>query len=369
MKNSNENPHKTWVEVNRQNLIANANLIAKAASPLKVMAVVKADAYGLGDFPITEILSKTNIDCFGVTETSAGIRIKKHGKPVYILGGITDDEIPCIVKEGFIATLDNLNEARAFSAEAVKQGKNIECHIKIDTGMGRLGLLPEESLEVIQEIKKLPGLNLRGICSHFADADEDKDYSLRQLHTFKSVLSELKTYEIHFSSIHIANSDGVKHIAEAIKDPFTMVRVGISLYGPKSLTEADKLPLIPAVEIKSRLVAVRDLPAGASVGYKRTYKLPQPTRVGTVAIGYSNGLPMGIKEKGFFIINGKRCQVIGRVSMNLATVSLESAKEAKPGDIVTCIGEGIWIDEWANYKQTIAYDILCSLSGVEKRYL
>ncbi len=361
---------RVWVEIKLNKIKSNFNHIAEKVAPLHVMAVLKANAYGLGATAIATALSDTDVYSFGVADVTEALSISRIGKPVHILGGIIDDEIPTIVKMGFIAPISDRQTAIKLSAEAEKQNRIIECHYLIDTGMGRLGILYDESLEVIEKTIQLPGLHCTGIYSHFPQAYDDRDFSINQINKIGNLLNSLEQNNIKFKWVHVANSDGINNVPESYKAPFTMVRTGINLYGVFDLQGAQSVELSPVFTIKARLVAVRTLPEKMTIGYGRTYRTKQPTRVGTVSIGYADGVPLALSNRGTFYLRGKECPILGRISMDYTTIQISHVSELIVGDEVICLGSMIPITEWAKAKETISYEIICSIGNrVERLYL
>ena len=361
---------RVWVEISLNKIKSNFDLISDRVSPLKVMAVLKANAYGLGAVEIAKALSDTGIYSFGVADVKEAISISHFGKPIQLLGGIIDDEIPMIVEMGFIAPITDQQTAVKLSSEAVRQNKILECHYLIDTGMGRLGILYNDSQKIIENTIKLPGLNCTGIYTHFPQAYNNRDFSLEQIKKIKTLLELLDQKNITFKWIHIANSDGINNIPESCKPPFSMVRTGINLYGVFDFQGAQSIKLSPVFTVKARLVAIRILPPQTEIGYGKTYKTPCPTRVGTVSAGYADGVPIAISNNGAFYLRGKRCPVLGRISMDYTTIQISHVPEAAIGDQVECLGNSIPVNEWADAKNTISYEIICSIGNrVDRHYL
>lgn len=359
---------KAWLEIHADRLLRNYHKIAKFAEPCEVMAVLKADAYGLGVANIAPLIAEAGAKCIGVAEVAKALKIKDLGVPIHILGGLVSEEVQIVVEEGFVAPITDLASAEALSAEAVRQGKTIQAHVNIDTGMGRLGVMLTDAANIVPRIKELPGLDLCGIFSHFPFAYGDRDFSLAQISAFKDLLTSLESMGITFDSVHIANSDGMNNLPEAMRSPFNMVRTGINLYGAFDPDGKRALDLEEIFEFKSQLVAVRDLPAGHPVGYGCMYRTPKPMRVGTVAVGYADGLPFGMPGKAFFMVDGIRCPVIGRISMDFTTISLEGVPSAKQGDLVLCLGDDITVEDWAFLRGTVSYEVLCSFgTRVERK--
>ena len=277
--------------------------------------------------------------------------LKQYGKPVEILGGVLDFEREAAVAHGLILGLTDLECARKISAEAVRQNRIAECHFKLDTGMGRLGILARDAVRVIPEILRLPNLDCCGIYTHFPSSERGpNEENLVQIRRFLSVIEQLAAKGITFRKIHMANSDAINHLPMTHQPPFTHVRAGIDLHGSFSGVN-NNLELKPVFSLKARLLAHRMMPAG-----------------------YAAGIPLGISNRGKVIIRGKVCPVLGRISMDYLTVSLEpfGDEPPAPGETVTLIGQegpaAVSTEEWAEWKGTHPYDVLCSFSPRVKRF-
>ena len=297
------------------------------------------------------------------------------GLPVQILGNLLPDEIAPAVEYGVICPLNDLEMAKKISAEAVRQGKTATGAVTVDSGMGRLGMPAAEAAEQILAMRGLPNLKLDGIYSHFSSAFmRYDDYSLGQLASFKTLLAELKGAGLEFPNVHMAASDALNNFPDSTRPPFTLARCGINMYGYYDNEVHQSMRLAPVVELKTRLAAVRMLAAGSCIGYGRMHRLQKDTRVGTIAAGYADGLPLALSNRGYVLVNGVLCPVLGRISMDYTTISLENAPEAQPGDEVVCIGgqDGrfVSLEDWAQLKGTHVYDLLCSFgTRVRRRYV
>lgn len=363
------------LEISLKKLKNNFQNICKSVEPCSVLAILKANAYGLGVIDIAKALKAAGAAGFGVAEINEALQLKDMGLPVQILGNILPDEIPVAISNGIICPVNDFRSAQAISREAVKQQKTVECHFKIDTGMGRLGMLVQDAYEQILETVKLPNLKCEGIYSHFPMAYQGgDDYTRNQINSFTALLKKLDNAGIKFSKIHMANSDAINNFPETCTAPFTHVRTGLNLYGLFDSQGRRSMNLEPVLELKTRLAAVRKLPAGSTIGYGRTYRLMKDTLIGTIAAGYADGLPLALSNRGYVLIRGHLCPVLGRVSMDYTTVSLECVPDAQCGDEVVCIGhqgEGaIPAEHWSQLKGTHVYELLCSVgSRVERIYL
>lgn len=367
---------RVWLEVDLSRLKDNYKKIRDYVQPAGVIGVLKANAYGIGVSPAAKALTEAGVSGFGVAELREAAELVRFGLPVQILGGILDDEIPEAVTKGIILPITDRASAEEISREAVKQNTTAPVEILIDTGMGRLGMLPEEAEEAVPDMAALPGINIGGIYSHFPIAyrGEEEAFNALQIERFTGLLKKLEGRGITFRKIHIANSDGVNNIPASCSPPFTHVRVGLNLHGSFESEGRRSIALSSIFTLKTRLVSIRTLPAGTSIGYGRTYTLRQPAKVGIIAAGYADGLPLALSNRGYVLIHGRPCPVLGRVSMDYTTISLEHAPEAVRGDEVVCLGKDkgneITVEEWARLKGTHAYDIICSFgSRVSRRYV
>ena len=358
------------LEIDLAAIRANFRAVAARVAPLSVMVVLKANAYGLGLPQIARCLREAGAAAIGVAELREALAIRDLGLPVQILGSLIDEEVPAVVANNLIAPLTDHEIARQLSAEAIRQGRQVECHFKIDTGMGRLGLRFEDAEEVITRVWRLPGLRCTGIYSHFPSANCDYPYSEQQVRDFRGLLERLARRDITFRQIHIANSDGINNIPSSIKWPFTMARTGINLYGVYDMEGQKTMDLRPALTLKTRLVATRCLPPGSLIGYSGTHQLDRPLRVGTIPIGYADGLPLAMSNTGKVLLRGRECAILGRISMDYTTIDIEGVPTAKLGDEVICLGGSITVDDWAKSKQTHPYEVICSFGNrVARRYV
>jgi alanine racemase len=365
-------PSRVRLEVNLQSIRRNFIQIQKTVKPAKVMAVLKANAYGLGAPFVAEALVEAGADRLGVAELKEAAQlVKRFRVPVQIIGGMLASEVPDCVRLGIVCPAPDLATARNISRQARKQGKQAKVHIKVDTGMGRLGIPHFQAFREIREIRKLPGLILEGIYSHFPNANNPMHGKSReQLALFHGLLTELEGVGIRFPVVHMANSDGINNYPEAY---FNLVRTGINLYGVFDLSGLRTYKLSPSLTLKTSLIAKRRLPAGYTIGYGGTHTLFHDTWVGTVPAGYADGVPLAASNSGQVLIRGKACDIIGRVSMDYLTVDLNGCPDSKVGDPVVLVGKSgrreITIEDWARIKQTHPYEIICSLGNrVERVY-
>lgn len=364
---------RVQVEIDLGALVRNYRKIAAHVKPLSVLCVLKANAYGLGVEAYAAALAKTDCVGFGVAEPFEALQLAgKYGKRVQLLSSVLPDEIEAMVAADVALPIIDLESARLISAAAVRLGKVARVHFKIDTGMGRLGILAEEALAVIRKVEQLPNLACEGIFSHCPMAYDPKDpFTARQIGLFKSIVAAAQKEGFSFPFVHMAASDAINNFPETAQAPFTMVRTGINLHGSFDPYGRKTLQVDPVLTLRTRVAQVRNLPAGTTLGYGRTWCLREPTRVATISAGYADGLPLALSNRGQVIIGGRYCPVIGRISMDYTTVDVSAVEGVKPGDEVICLGRdgdcSITPDDWATLKGTHAYDIICSLGSRVER--
>ena len=375
------------VEIDLKALVRNYRRIVAHVRPMKVLCVLKANAYGLGVGAYAKALARAGCREFGVAEpfeamellkALAGVRRPSGGFDVQILSSILPDEIPAMVRAGVILPVTDLAEAKLVSAAAVRAGRTARVHFKLDTGMGRLGILATGEdgvgnvLSVVRTVRRLPGLDCEGIFSHFPMAYDPKDpFTNGQIALFRRIVAAAAREGIRFRKVHIAASDAINNFPAAARAPFTMVRTGINLHGSFDPYGRKALKVEPVLSLKTRVAQVRELPAGTTLGYGRTWCLAKATKVATISAGYADGLPLALTNRGFVFIGGRRCKIIGRISMDYTTVDVSEVKDVRPGDEVICFGrcgkDSITPDDWAALKGTHAYDIICSLGNRVER--
>ena len=366
---------RVWVEIDLDGLRANYRRIAAAVKPAKVLCVLKANAYGLGVEPYAAALAKTDCVGFGVAEPHEALQLLPFGKPVQILSSVLPDEIAPMVEAGVTLPVIDVPTAKLIDAAAKRAGRKAKVHFKLDTGMGRLGILAADAPRVIREVvATCPHLDAEGIFSHCPTAfDPADEFANDQIALFKAILKDVAKDGITFRKIHIAASDAINNFPAAKRAPFNIVRTGINLHGSFDPNGRRALKLESVLTLKTRVAQVRLLPAGTTLGYGRTWCLAKPTRVATISAGYADGLPLALTNRGHVLINGAPCPVIGRISMDYTTVDVSKAGDVKPGDEVIALGGkgkyAITPDDWASLKGTHAYDIICSFGNrVERVY-
>lgn len=360
------------VEIDLGALVRNYEKIAYKVRPSKVLCVLKANAYGLGVAEYARALAKAECTMFGVAEPYEAmelLKVLKEGKfkaDVQILSSILPDEIPDMVKAGVILPVIDFATAKLISDAARRLRKTARVHFKIDSGMGRLGIVADDAPEVVRAVAKLPNLDCEGIFTHCPMAYDPHDpFTKDQIARFKSLVADLRREGYEFRKVHMAASDAINNFPECAKTPFNVVRTGINLHGSFDPNGRRALAVEPVLTLKTRVAQVRTLRPGTTLGYGRTWCLREETKVATISAGYADGLPLALTNRGQVLINGVRCPVVGRISMDYTTVDVSHVPGVAPGDEVVCLGtsgaETITPDDWAALKGTHAYDIICSL--------
>lgn len=359
------------MELDVKALAENYRRIVERVSPLELMCVLKANAYQLGSGLYARALYGAGCRKFAVAEPYEALELNRifagaGDVRIQVLSSILPDEIEEMVAAGVTLPVTDMAGAEAISAAAVKLGVTARVHFKIDTGMGRLGILPHEAPSVIARAKELGSLELEGIFSHCPLAYDPSDgFTAAQIRFFSALVEDLRARGFSFKSVHIAASDAINNFPEAFRAPFTMVRSGINLHGSFDPNGIKALKLKPVLSLKTRVAQVRTLQAGTTLGYGRTWKLDSQRVIATISAGYADGLPMALANRGEVFIGGKRCPIVGRISMDYATVDVTGVDAVGCGDEVVCFGavgeDAITPDDWAAIKGTHAYDILCSL--------
>lgn len=360
--------HRVTLTISSETLAANYRAVCAVAAPCTVMPVLKANAYGLGVAPIAKALVDAGAPRLAVAEPFEALALEGLGVPIQILSGILPDEIEPMLRHRVILPIVSLESAQLISNEAVRQNTTAVVHIKLDTGMGRAGILHNDAVETIRTIAALPGLRLEGIFTHFPLAYETgSTFTQTQLTRFKTLLAALKADGITFTYRHAANSDAINNAPEACAAPFNLVRSGINLHGAFDAAGTLRVPLQPVLTMTTRLAQIRTLPAETPIGYGHTYKTRRELRQGTICAGYADGLPLALSNRGSVLIRGRHAPIIGRISMDYLTVDLSDIPEAQVGDTVTLLGRDgdaeIPVQEWATLKGTHAYDIICSIGS------
>lgn len=359
---------RAWAEINLDHIAHNVREIRRLVGKrTEIMAVVKADAYGHGVLETVQTMIENGVTRIAVSMLDEAIQLRKIGIdiPILVLSYTSPLRADEILKYHITQTVYSHELAVALSEEAVRQGTKARIHIKIDTGMSRVGFQPGYSaVKDVVEIQKLPGIIVEGIFSHFATADEqDRSYTLRQMELFESILSELHRIGILIPIRHIANSAAILQYPETHMD---LVRPGIILYGiyPSHEVNTGLIDLKPAMTFKAKVTLVKWIDEGTSVSYGRKFAAPRKTKVATIPVGYADGYSRLLTGKGRVLVNGQYAPVIGTICMDQCMIDITDIDgEVAVGDEVVLLGRQgnaeITADEIADLMGTIPYELVC----------
>jgi alanine racemase len=334
--------------------------VAAEASGAELMVVVKAGAYGHGLEEVARAMAGEHIAFFGVANVGEARRIRHAGvdTPIYLLGPTWAEERAEIVAREWTACLSSMDEARHFNQLAADAGKRLKLHLAVDTGMGRGGFPMDQTTGLMAALDALPHLEIEGIGSHLPSADEDPDFTHAQIRTFQELLEALGGVS-RFKWRHLLNSAGLMGYD---RGACNLARPGLMLYGISPLP-GHTARLRNVMTLKSRITLLRTLPAGHGVSYGRLFVTTRPTRVATIGIGYGDGYPRHLSGQGADVwIRGRRCPVLGRVTMDQIMVDVTSLDEVAEGDEVEVIGAHIPADEIAAKAGTIAWEIFTGIT-------
>lgn len=354
---------RTWADIYLGRLEANYHTLRAALPRQKFLGVVKANAYGHGAIPVARRLEALDADYLAVACLDEAMELRQAGirLPLLILGYTDPRYAPLLAEQDLTQTIYDTGLAAALSA-ALLPGQRLRCHLKLDTGMSRLGFYCGEGADFapIAALNKLPGLEFEGVFTHFSDADGSDEYTRWQLRRFQAAIDTLAASGMTFALRHCAAS------AAALNYPdeagFDMVRPGILLYGhhPDESTRA-LLNVQPVMELKTRIVSLKDLPAGTCISYGRTYTLPAARRIAAVPVGYGDGLMRLLSGRQDMLLHGRRVPQIGRVCMDMCMLDVTDCPAAI-GDEVTVFGAALPLEEKATAIGTIPYELLCAIN-------
>jgi alanine racemase len=354
--------YRCWAEIDRSALRHNANVVRHRIGSAEMLAVVKANAYGHGLIGVAQTLAD-HAQLFGVANLEEALALRESvPHPIVILGPATPEERPTVAERGFIPTISSLQEAQAYSAL-----RSVAINFKIDTGMGRMGVVEHEAREVFKRAAALPNINIHSISTHTPVSNEDAEYTRDQLLRFGRIVDQIRGEVPGSYKAHALQSAGML----AFNPPtFDIVRAGIILYGISPLPEFQKL-LKPAMTWKTRISLVREMPKGSSISYGRTFITPHKMRVATLSAGYADGYPWHLSNRGgAVLVRGHRCAILGRVTMDLMLIDVSNVHDAQAGDDVVLMGrdgsQEISCAELAETAGTISWEIVTRI-GVRVR--
>ncbi len=357
-------------EINLDAIAHNTKQIRKIVNPkTDIMAVIKADAYGHGAVEIAKVALYNGVSALGVAISDEGVQIRNNNinVPILIFGYTPEFKIDEVIKYNLIQTVFTYEMAELISKAAVRLKKVAQIHIKLDTGMGRIGFLPnDKSIEDIVKISKLENIEINGIYTHFATSDEkDKTFTYKQVKLFKDFVNRLEDLKIHIKVKHASNSGAIIDLPELA---FNMVRAGIILYGmyPSQEVEKNKIDLIPAMSLKTQISYIKQVPSNSSISYGRTYYTKKVSKIATVPVGYADGYSRALSNKGRVIVNGEYANIVGRICMDQFMIDVSDIPNVNIGDDVILMGKQsdktITAEEIANLIDTINYEIVCMIS-------
>ncbi len=361
---------RTWAEVNLDAIKYNLKKV-KEHTDSKILAIIKADAYGHGIKQVAKVLSDEGVYAFGVSNADEAIELRHMGftQPILIIGVIFPEDYHRIIEHDILFSVDSLQSAYLISKEAELLSKTAKIHIKLDTGMGRIGFVcddKESVCEQIKEISSLPGIKIDGIFSHLSKADdEDPGYSKMQLEKFLNVCSILESDGVDIGIKHIANSAAIFTMPDAHLD---MVRMGIVLYGmcPSDYVASLAPHLMPAMEFKTRVSHIKTLTSDSFISYGGVYKAKKGQKIATIAIGYADGLSRVLSGKGCVLVGGKKAKIVGRICMDQCMIDVTHIENINIGDEVIIFGSDgnntITVESVALLMGTINYEIVCSVT-------
>ena len=365
----------TWVEVDLDRLIGNyLNVRDHLRTGVRVMAVVKANAYGHGAVRVARALSRRGAAAFGVAIMEEGVALRQAGisGTILVFGGCFPGQEETFLEFDLTPTVYDLASVRRFSAAAIARDRPIGYHLKLDTGMGRHGIGPDDVAGFVEEAVGYRGVRLAGVFSHLSSADEDDlTYTRLQISKFVEAVDSIEAAGHPRIVRHVANSAGtLLHKGSW----FDMVRAGLSLYGIDPSPRGGPVELLPVLSLKSRIAFVKSVPEGTSLGYNRTFRTSRESLIATLPVGYADGLARLSSNRGHVLVRGTRAPIVGAVSMDTTLVDVTSVPGATPGDEVVLIGEqgGVVVGarEMGRWAQTIPYEVVCRISQrVPRLYL
>lgn len=364
---------RTWAQIDVNAIRHNFEEIKKHLNPkTQILCVLKADAYGHGAEFLVREYEKIGADFFGVSNLDEALQLRKTGakKPILIFGYTPSNCAEILAQNDISQAVFSLEYAKKLQKKCKNEGVKIKAHLKIDTGMSRIGFFAQnpESIQKsameIAEINDMPEIEIEGMFTHFSVADDsvnDKKYTLWQIENFKTVINQLELSGIHIPIKHCCNSGGVLNFPDA---QFDMVRAGVVLYGlyPSDETKS-KVDLRPAMQLKTVISQVKTIPAGASVSYGRTFVSEKELKIASVAIGYADGYSIKFSNNSEMLLHGKRVKILGRICMDQLMIDVTDIEDVSEGDEVTVFGydghESLSVDELAEKIGTINYEIVC----------
>ncbi len=358
----------TWAEIDLNAIEHNFRQVKKlVGKDVNIMVVVKANAYGHGIVEVSTVLEKLGADYLGVATTDEAVRLREHGlkTPILVLGSVLPSEIRIAMEKDVTLTLCSDELMDAVKKEADETGLKLKVHVKVDTGMGRIGVWHEEALDFLKKASREKSLVLEGVYTHFSSAGRDDFFTNYQIEAFEKLLVEAEKNWIKIPLRHAANSIAT---VDFKRSHLNLVRPGLIIYGmyPKH-TFPKLIKLKNALSLKTKIVYIKDTPPGRSISYGRTFITQKHTRIATLPIGYADGYERNLSNKAEVLVRGHRAPVVGKVTMDQTMIDITNVRGARIGDEVVLIGkqgfEEIRTEKLARLAGTIAYEVVCSISN------
>ena len=372
----------TWAEIDLSAIRYNFRVLRKLAGTAKILTVIKADAYGHGMLAVARVLVQEKVDFIGLSNLSEGISLRKAGikSPVLLFETTLAEQAkdiidyrltPMVCTYELAAALNRYAQKRKRAVPVPRSGtylagrQILDIHVKVDTGMGRLGVWHEEALDFIKKLSRLSNLRIQGICTHFPSADTDRAFTQKQIQQLATLVGQLKRSGLNIPYVHAANSMGLVGYKAQI---LNLARPGLMLYGLYPRLElGKKINLRPAMSVHSKIIFLKRIEKGRSISYGRTFIAPRTMTVATLPIGYSDGYLRGLSGKADVLVGGQRCPVLGRVTMDQIVVDVSKIKNPRLGMPVVILGKQgkseVCAYELAQLAHTIHYEIVCSLGS------
>ncbi|MGQ3685718.1 MAG: alanine racemase [Candidatus Loosdrechtia sp.] len=356
-----------WVEIDLNALRHNVLAIKKRIGPqVSIIGIVKANAYGHGDYEVSKVLLAGGVDMLGIAIPEEGIQLRTQGikAPILLLGGVFEEQIDTVIKHDLIPAIYDLKLASLLAKRASDFNKVIKVHIYVDTGMGSIGVKHTGAAEFVKSVKSLKNLFIDGIYTHCSCSDEkESEFTNLQIKRFREVLSSVQALNITVPLIHMANSGAILRYSDAY---FTAVRPGLSLYGLYPSEEPVRdIGLKPVMSFKTRIIHIKDMESGDFVGYGRSFKITRFSRIATLPLGYDDGYSRLLSNRGKVIVRGEKASVVGKVCMDQCFADVTDIKGVSVGDEVVLYGtqgqETIPVESVAQQLHTIPYEVTCSI--------
>ena len=357
----------TWAEIDLDALSSNLAAVRRRIGTLPILAVVKANAYGHGASEVARALEEGGVERFGVAIPEEGIELRRAGirAPILVMGGFAPPQAELLLQHSLIPAIYRPDQVDSLSSAAARRGVSAPVHLKVDTGMGRLGVPAGDVAAFLEVFRKASPVRLTGAFSHLAVADDPADpFTASQIDLFHEAIGALNAAGLSPDEIHLANSAAIMDHPLAW---LTLVRPGLVLYGYPPSAMVTPLPVRPILSLKTRIIYIKDVPPGTTLGYGRTFEARRSTRVASLALGYDDGLPRLVSNRGHVLVRGRRAPIVGRVSMDLTTVDVTDIPAAALGDVVTVIGvsgdEVVDAGQIAAWAETISWEVLCGIGS------